>query len=113
MYALNHLFQRAVTMIPAHDNPLAALAFNATGTKIATASEKVKLCSFFLTAFVYKPKSVYIYTSGQIHIYIFLFQGTVIRVFSVPDGQKLFEFRRGVKRWAFKHCFPIFFIRPL
>jgi len=26
------------------------------------------------------------------------FQGTVIRVFSVPDGQKLFEFRRGVKR---------------
>jgi len=28
----------------------------------------------------------------------FQFQGTVIRVFSVPDGQKLFEFRRGVKR---------------
>lgn len=55
---------RAVTMIPAHDNPLAAIAFNAQGTKIATASEK----------------------------------GTVIRVFSVPDGQKLFEFRRGVKR---------------
>jgi len=25
-------------------------------------------------------------------------KGTVIRVFSVPDGQKLFEFRRGVKR---------------
>lgn len=55
---------RAVTMIPAHDNPLVALAFNPTGTRIATASEK----------------------------------GTVIRVFSVPDGQKLFEFRRGVKR---------------
>ena len=28
-------------MIPAHDNPLAAIAFNAQGTKIATASEKV------------------------------------------------------------------------
>lgn len=55
---------RAVTMIPAHDNPLAAITFNAQGTKIATASEK----------------------------------GTVIRVFSVPDGQKLFEFRRGMKR---------------
>eukprot|EP00914_Ancora_sagittata_P018045 GHVO01035613.1.p1 GENE.GHVO01035613.1~~GHVO01035613.1.p1 ORF type:complete len:427 (+),score=26.57 GHVO01035613.1:132-1412(+) len=55
---------RAVTMIPAHDNPLAAMAFNSTGTRIATASEK----------------------------------GTVIRVFSIPDGQKLFEFRRGVKR---------------
>jgi len=28
-------------MIPAHDNPLAAIAFNAQGTKIASASEKV------------------------------------------------------------------------
>ncbi|KAL3875430.1 hypothetical protein ACJMK2_033378 [Sinanodonta woodiana] len=55
---------RAVTMIPAHDNPLAALSFNSQATKLATASEK----------------------------------GTVIRVFSIPDGQKLFEFRRGVKR---------------
>lgn len=57
---------RAVIMIPAHDNPLAALTFNSDGTKISSASEK----------------------------------GTVIRVFSVPDGQKLFEFRRGVKRCA-------------
>ncbi|XP_064634438.1 WD repeat domain phosphoinositide-interacting protein 2-like isoform X2 [Lineus longissimus] len=57
---------RAVAMIPAHDNPLAAMAFNMKGTMIATASEK----------------------------------GTVIRVFSVPEGQKLFEFRRGVKRCA-------------
>ncbi|XP_032826083.1 WD repeat domain phosphoinositide-interacting protein 2 isoform X1 [Petromyzon marinus] len=55
---------RAVTMIPAHDSPLAAMAFDCTGTKLATASEK----------------------------------GTVIRVFNIPDGQKLFEFRRGVKR---------------
>lgn len=55
---------KAVTMIPAHDNPLAAVCFNCHGTKIATASDK----------------------------------GTVIRVFSVPDGTKLFEFRRGVKR---------------
>ncbi|XP_022357035.1 WD repeat domain phosphoinositide-interacting protein 2 isoform X4 [Enhydra lutris kenyoni] len=55
---------RAANMIPAHDSPLAALAFDSTGTKLATASEK----------------------------------GTVIRVFSIPEGQKLFEFRRGVKR---------------
>lgn len=27
-------------MIPAHDSPLAALAFNPNGTKVATASEK-------------------------------------------------------------------------
>ncbi|XP_030067716.1 WD repeat domain phosphoinositide-interacting protein 2 isoform X1 [Microcaecilia unicolor] len=55
---------RAANMIPAHDSPLAALAFDASGMKLATASEK----------------------------------GTVIRVFSIPEGQKLFEFRRGVKR---------------
>ncbi|XP_054991185.1 WD repeat domain phosphoinositide-interacting protein 2 isoform X1 [Sorex araneus] len=55
---------RAANMIPAHDSPLAALAFDASGSKLATASEK----------------------------------GTVIRVFSIPEGQKLFEFRRGVKR---------------
>lgn len=29
-------------MIPAHDSPLAALAFDASGTKLATASEKVR-----------------------------------------------------------------------
>ena len=33
-----------------------------------------------------------------------LFQGTVIRVFSIPDGQKLYEFRRGVKRSVFTVC---------
>ncbi|XP_018916381.1 WD repeat domain phosphoinositide-interacting protein 2 isoform X2 [Bemisia tabaci] len=54
----------AKTMIPAHDSPLAALSFNPSGTRIATASEK----------------------------------GTVIRVFSIVDSVKLYEFRRGVKR---------------
>ncbi|EHH61792.1 hypothetical protein EGM_19887, partial [Macaca fascicularis] len=34
---------RAANMIPAHDSPLAALAFDASGTKLATASEKVSL----------------------------------------------------------------------
>ncbi|XP_071965711.1 WD repeat domain phosphoinositide-interacting protein 2-like isoform X1 [Antedon mediterranea] len=55
---------QAVNMIPAHDSCLAALAFDSSGSKLATASEK----------------------------------GTVIRVFTIPDGQKIFEFRRGVKR---------------
>ncbi|CAL4142180.1 unnamed protein product [Meganyctiphanes norvegica] len=31
---------QAKTMIPAHDSPLAAIAFNSSGTKLATASEK-------------------------------------------------------------------------
>lgn len=34
-------------------------------------------------------------------------QGTVIRVFSIPEGQRLFEFRRGMKRSA--HRFFFFF----
>uniref|UniRef100_H2YLW7 Uncharacterized protein n=1 Tax=Ciona savignyi TaxID=51511 RepID=H2YLW7_CIOSA len=55
---------KAVTMIHAHNNPLAALAFNRLATQLATASDK----------------------------------GTVIRVFSVVNGNKLFEFRRGMKR---------------
>ncbi|GAB6020251.1 hypothetical protein CHUAL_002969 [Chamberlinius hualienensis] len=55
---------QAKTMIPAHDSPLAALAFNQSGTQLATASKK----------------------------------GTVIRVFSILEGVKLFEFRRGMKR---------------
>ena len=56
----------AVTMIPAHDAPLAALSFNSSGSLLATASEK----------------------------------GTVIRIFSIPSGNKLYELRRGIKRCA-------------
>uniref|UniRef100_A0A671TYL9 WD repeat domain, phosphoinositide interacting 1 n=1 Tax=Sparus aurata TaxID=8175 RepID=A0A671TYL9_SPAAU len=62
VYDANNL--STLTLIQAHDSPLAALTFNASGSKLASASEK----------------------------------GTVIRVFSVPEGQKLFEFRRGMKR---------------
>ncbi|XP_044305451.1 WD repeat domain phosphoinositide-interacting protein 1 isoform X1 [Varanus komodoensis] len=64
LYDGNNL--RDVCSISAHDGPLAALAFNSTGSKLASASEK----------------------------------GTVFRVFSIPEGQKLYEFRRGVKRYV-------------
>ncbi|XP_054605031.1 WD repeat domain phosphoinositide-interacting protein 1 isoform X2 [Nothobranchius furzeri] len=64
VYDANNL--STVTLIQAHDSPLAALAFNVSGSKLASASEK----------------------------------GTVIRVFSIPEGQRLFEFRRGMKRYV-------------
>ncbi|XP_035258659.1 WD repeat domain phosphoinositide-interacting protein 1-like isoform X2 [Anguilla anguilla] len=64
IYDANNL--STVTMIPAHDSPLAAITFNASGTKLASASER----------------------------------GTVIRVFTVPEGTRLFEFRRGMKRYV-------------
>lgn len=51
----------AVNVIQAHKTPIAALALNAAGTMLATASDK----------------------------------GTVVRVFSVPDAKKLWQFRRG------------------
>jgi autophagy-related protein 18 len=53
----------ALNMIQAHKSPIAALAMNAQGTMIATASDK----------------------------------GTVIRTFSIPDGKKIAEYRRGTK----------------
>ncbi|VFV22316.1 wd repeat domain [Lynx pardinus] len=58
---------KTVCTIAAHEGTLAAITFNASGSKLASASEK----------------------------------GTVIRVFSVPDGRKLYEFRRGMKRSVF------------
>nr|XP_057905613.1 WD repeat domain phosphoinositide-interacting protein 1 isoform X2 [Doryrhamphus excisus] len=64
LYDANNM--STVTMIPAHDSPLAALCFNASATKLASASER----------------------------------GTVIRVFSIPEGLRLFEFRRGMKRYV-------------
>ncbi|GAB1297007.1 WD repeat domain phosphoinositide-interacting protein 1 [Apodemus speciosus] len=57
---------KTVCTIAAHEGTLAAITFNSSGSKLASASEK----------------------------------GTVIRVFSVPEGQKLYEFRRGMKRYV-------------
>ena len=44
-------------MIPAHDSPVAAMAFNSAGTKLSTASEKAslkisKLSLFFFSKFL-------------------------------------------------------------
>lgn len=86
------LFQNTVTMIPAHDSPLAALTFNASATRLASASERVRrrrgghLSRGFGS------------TPHWLCVCVCLFQGTVIRVFSVPEGSRLFEFRRGMKR---------------
>lgn len=99
-------------MIPAHDSPLAALAFDASGTKLATASEKVTQLLYSTLACVSYLCVILVFPAEQMQITVVASppslvilcasftssQGTVIRVFSIPEGQKLFEFRRGVKR---------------
>jgi autophagy-related protein 18 len=61
---------KAVAAIHAHESPLAAIAFNNCGSRLASASTT----------------------------------GTVIRVFGIPSGDKLFEFRRGMKRFIQINC---------
>lgn len=41
-------------MIPAHDSPVAAMAFNSAGTKLSTASEKASLKISKLSLFFFK-----------------------------------------------------------
>ena len=80
-------------MIPAHDSSLAAIAFDWYGTKLATASEKV---SQSLISPWTKSQG-----SELLNLFVLFFQkGTVIRVFSIPQGKRLFEFRRGVRRYV-------------
>lgn len=57
-YFIILLLQRAANMIPAHDSPLAALAFDASGTKLATASEKVRHLFIDLPAMINLLKMV-------------------------------------------------------
>ncbi|ROK76660.1 WD repeat domain phosphoinositide-interacting protein 1 [Anabarilius grahami] len=81
-----------VTVISAHASHVAAVSFNASGTSLATASVKVsqrRLCLKY-------PQ----YHDSDHVVIVMITQGTVIRVFSVPDGDKLFEFRRGMKRYV-------------
>ncbi|XP_077481202.1 WD repeat domain phosphoinositide-interacting protein 1 isoform X2 [Stigmatopora argus] len=91
VYDANNL--STVTLIQAHASPLAALTFNASGTKLASASEKVSPSSS--SNFICHSHQQLPEMSAR-----FPPQGTVIRVFSIPEGQRLFEFRRGMKRYV-------------
>ena len=63
---------------------LAAVAFNPSGSKLATASERGTFLPLIIIITIkYQSSSL---------------SGTVIRVFNVTDGTRLLEFRRGVKR---------------
>ncbi|KAM6913667.1 WD repeat domain phosphoinositide-interacting protein 1 isoform 2-T2 [Lycodopsis pacificus] len=125
VYDANNL--NTVTMIPAHDSPLAALTFNTSATKLASASERVKktpctvnvadearvsprvaVCpSITLVMDVQGPHRMNPCYCDDLLTFPFhlsltstFIHGTVIRVFSVPEGLRLFEFRRGMKRYV-------------
>uniref|UniRef100_A0A4W2EK58 WD repeat domain, phosphoinositide interacting 1 n=1 Tax=Bos indicus x Bos taurus TaxID=30522 RepID=A0A4W2EK58_BOBOX len=70
---------KTILDIPANPTGLCALSINHSNSYVAY------------------PGSL---TTGEIVLYDGHSLGTVIRVFSVPDGQKLYEFRRGMKRYV-------------
>lgn len=63
-----------ITTVQAHKTELSLLSLNAEGTLLATASTKV-----------HSQRS----SSANVH------EGTVIRVFSLPDASRTYTFRRG------------------
>ena len=66
-----------------------------------------RLCSlifYHIEGFILICKTVICFWFAFL-LHLLYLQGTVIRVFSIPDGQKLFEFRRGVKRYRSLHSF--------
>jgi autophagy-related protein 18 len=80
-------------LINAHTSPLAAISFDMSGTRIATASTKV--CDRNLGIM-------------DLFKYVFLLKGTVIRIHNVSNGSCLFEFRRGVRRYVSVICQYLF-----
>lgn len=62
------------------------MAFDMTGAKIATASNKVICFRNIHTVVLHQTFS--------------FLKGTIIRIHSSIDGSCLFEFRRGVRRYA-------------
>ncbi|TRY59629.1 hypothetical protein DNTS_003899 [Danionella cerebrum] len=69
-------------------------------TLLNTPSNPTGLCALSINhsnSFLAYPGSD---TIGEIIVYDANNLGTVIRVFSIPEGQRLFEFRRGMKRYV-------------
>lgn len=75
---------QVVNIVQAHKSPVSCIAMNSDGTLLATASDKV--------INTVRPRVVMWLPSKLNH---FVIQGTVIRVFTIPDARKVFQFRRG------------------
>jgi len=93
-----HIFDaeqlQEVGTVQAHKTPVTCMAFNFAGTRLATASDKVRQ----------EPRRPFVpgddgtHSVGHgLHSLLGARQGTVIRVFGIPDRALLFQFRRGTK----------------
>lgn len=76
------------TIIKAHQGPVAALAISQCGSRLATASETVIPHAHISLGCVSLRNNC-------LFVYISLTQGTLIRVFALPSGDRLHSFRRG------------------
>jgi len=84
-----------VGTVQAHKTPVTCMAFNFAGTRLATASDKVRRV----------PRRPFTDGDGGDSLRLPLVdlpplgarQGTVIRVFGIPDRALLYQFRRGTK----------------
>lgn len=74
---------QVVNIVQAHKSPVSCIAMNSDGTLLATASDKVTGQDQIQYAALPPIANLSIY------------QGTVIRVFTIPDSRKVFQFRRG------------------
>ena len=82
-----------VTLIAAHETDLACLALNMSGTRLATASEKVSGALYWrmrvAASSPFDHPSAYCSRTRQ---------GTLIRVYDTGSGDLLQELRRGADR---------------
>lgn len=103
------LIQQAKTMIPAHDSPLAALAFNPIGTKVATASEKGTVIRVFHVSLINNHQNKYIYylLIKQILLQYCIRRFTMVRNYSSFDEESKGMCQSVVLRSAWMRCFYV------
>lgn len=81
--------------IPAHEGALCCIALNLQGTRIATASEKVRRGFFFLFLLDVSLEGGWRPLTSRDLIPAASPQGTLIRIFDTSAGQLIQELRRG------------------
>lgn len=80
--------------IPAHEGALCCIALNLQGTRIATASEKVRHARAEVY-WIFNMCLLFLFFADLWLIHVVFPQGTLIRIFDTSAGQLIQELRRG------------------